>query len=302
MTDFVSTYPHHKTFPGAHSDRVAASLHDQVQIALAIADESLLRSLLLNCLPAILPAHQVGTVTAAIGVPIGKKAVDGVLTVEQIHCILADSIEAGGTAASSRRLDAARLLRCDSEMQTLGQSIPLAQAIALLQQAGFSSVQVEEILHLSSEGWHKSWWYSLDAEGNFSVPFLRQIRTLRYANGRVTLQYKDHFEQDKPPCFRSLTHQVLVEIEIELQSFRQTLEKINYARERLGIRSAILICDRLSELEVQGFVSQHISVYSSTAELPVKANCQYCATIDCPMQGHPDSPVSACRRYCIQAL
>lgn len=294
MTYFVSTYP--------HSDRVAASIHDQVQIALAIADESLLRSLLLNCLPAVLPAHQIGTVTAAIGVPMGKKAVDGVLTVEQIHCILADSIEAGGTAAASRRLDLARSLKCESELQTLGQSISLAQAIAMLQQAQFSPAQVEEILHLSSEGWHKSWWYSIDAEGNFTVPFLRQIRTLRYANGRVTLQYKDRFEQDKPPCFRSQTQQVLVEIETELQSFRQTLEKINYAKAKLNIPAAILICDRLSELEVQGFASQQISIYSSTAELPVQADCQSCATIECPLHGHTDSPVIACRQYCIQAL
>lgn len=293
MTHFVSTYP--------HPDRIAASLHDQVQIALAIADQSLLRSLLLNCLPAVLPAHQIGSVTAAIGVPIGKKAVDGVLTVEQIHCILADSIEAGGTGANSPRPDV-RSLKCESELQTIGQSISLAQAIGLLQQAGFSTAQVEEILHLCSEGWHKSWWYSIDAEGNFAVPFLRQIRTLRYANGRVTLQYKDRFEQDKPPCFRSQPRQVLVEIETEPQSFRQTLEKINYAKAKLDIPVAILICDRLSELEVQGFVSQQISIYSSSAELPVQADCQSCATIECPLHGHTDSPVIACRRYCIQAL
>lgn len=291
MTYSVSAYP--------HPNRVAASLHDQVQIALAIADESLLRSLLVNCLPAILPPHQIGTVTAAIGVPIGKKAVDGVLTVEQIQCILADSIEAGGTTV--RRSDAARSLKCESELQTIGQSISLAQAIAILQQAHFSPTQIEEILHLSSEGWYKSWWYSIDAEGNFTVPFLRQIRTLRYANGRVTLQYKDHFEQDKPLCFRSQTQQVLVEIETEPQSFRQTLEKINYAKAKLNIPAAILICDRLSELEVQGFVSQQISIYSSTAELPVQADCQSCAT-DCPLQGHTDSPVIACRQYCVQAL
>ncbi|NJL19900.1 MAG: hypothetical protein HC895_02270 [Leptolyngbyaceae cyanobacterium SM1_3_5] len=271
-----------------------------MQIALAIADQPLLRSLLLRCLPAVLPAHQLGAVTAAIGVPIGKKAADGVLTVEQIYCILADSIEAG-TAAASCRPDP-RSLKCESELQTLGQSISLAQAIVLLQQAQFSPAQAEEILHLSSEGWHKSWWYSIDADGNFTVPFLRQIRTLRYANGRVTLQYKDRFEQDKPPCFRSQPRQVLVEIETESQSFRQTLEKINYAKAKLGIQAAILICDRLSELEVQGFVSQQISIYSSTAELPVQADCQSCAAIECPLHGYVDSPVIACRQYCVQAL
>lgn len=292
MTDFVSTYP--------HPDRVAASLHDQVQIALAIADPLLLRSLLVNCLPAVLPAHQIGAVTAAIGVPIGKKAADGVLTVEQIYCILADSIDAGATVATAR--PDPRSLKCESELQTLGQSISLAQAIALLQQAEFSIAQVEEILHLSSEGWHKSWWYSIDAEGNFTVPFLRQIRTLRYANGRVTLQYKDRFEQDKPPCFRTQPQQVLVEIETESQSFRHTLEKINYAKAKLGIQAAILICDRLSELEVQGFVSQQISIYSSTAELPVQADCHSCAAIECPLHGHTDSPVIACRQYCVQAM
>jgi hypothetical protein len=293
MTDSVSSYPHHH--------RVAASLHDQVQIALAIADPSLLRSLLLDCLPAILPPHQLGMVTAAIGVPIGKKAVDGILTVEQIHCILADSIEAG-SLSSQRRPDAGRLLRCESETQTLGQALSLAQAIAALEQAGFSLQQVEEILHLPSEGWHKSWWYMLDAEGNFTVPFLRQMRILRYANGRLTLQYKDYFEQDKPPCFRSQTQQVLVEIETELPSFRQTLEKINYARERLGIRSSILICDRLSELEIQGFVSQGISIYSSIAVLPIEANCHFCATLECPLHGQANSPVVSCRQYCVQAF
>lgn len=287
--------------------QAAASVHDQVQIALAIADTTLLKSLLVDSTPPIAPSHQIGSVTSAIGVPLaGKKAVDGVLTFEAIHCVLSNApvererhSHSEGHNRSQR--ERARLTQCESETHILGRTVPLAQALSLLSQSGFSPRQIEEILHLPYEAWHKSWWYALDTEGNFTVPFLRLIRTLRYTDGTFTIQYKDYYGQEKPTCFGIREQKVLIEIKAEVQSFGKTLEKINYAREQLGVSQAILICDRLSDLEARGFISQGISLYTAAElNLPAQANCAICVS-DCPMMGRESSPVLLCQQFCIQA-
>jgi hypothetical protein len=283
------------------------SLHDRVQIALAIADEMALKSLLAECTPPITLPHRIGSINSTIGIPIeSRKAIDGVIRYEEINCVLVDSPDDlhQGVSEYTHRNGNQRgyldLTRCEAEMRTLGQSITLSQSIAMLARSGFSPRQVDEILNLPHDAWHKTWWYTLDEDGGFTVPFLRMMRTFRYADGTFTLQYKDFFSQEKPVCFKSQEQQVLVEIGADSHSFRKTLEKINYARQQFGISKAVLICDRLSDLEAQGFISQQISIYAAAeVHLPVHANCSFCATKDCPMNGRTDSPVLTCQRFCL---
>jgi bacterioferritin-associated ferredoxin len=285
--------------------RNKTSTHDQVQIALAIAEEHVLKSLLVNCTPAIAKYPQIGSISSTIGVPMtAKKTIDGIIQFESIQCVLADTpVETApqwaepGLSPTARRRDQA-LMRCESELHTLGQTIPMAQAIALLAHSGFSPRQVEDILNLPYEAWHKTWWCTLDSEGNFTIPFLRFIRTLRYPDGSFTLQYKDYFSQEKPTCFSSRPEKVLVEIKPELGCFSKTLEKINYSREHCQTKNAILICNSLTDLETQGFISQGISLYSATELiLPIQANCAACGSSHCPMRGRGDSPVVMCRQF-----
>jgi hypothetical protein len=295
------------TYP-IHEPSDALPFHDRVQIALAIADPTLLKSLLTDCLPPIASPHQIGSISSKIGIPVeSRKAVDGLIHYEAIRCVLADStheLEQSVAEYTSRNGDHRGYLdltQCEAEMLALGTSLTLSQAIALLAQAGFLSQQIEAILHLPQDAWYKSWWFSLDEQGGFTVPFFRLIRTRRYANGTYTIQYKDYFAQDKPPCFQSQQEHVLVEIVTEPHSFRKTLEKINYARQQFGVEKALLICDRLPEMEVQGFISQGISIYAAQElQLPVQADCVHCATADCPMQRRSDSPVLRCQRFCLE--
>jgi len=71
----------------------------------------------------------------------------------------------------------------------------------------------------------------------------------------------------------------------------------------MGVERALLIGDRFSELEAQGFISQGISLYAAQEiVLPVEANCEWCATTGCPMQGRTDSPVLTCQAFCLEAV
>ncbi|NJL40267.1 MAG: hypothetical protein HC879_20225 [Leptolyngbyaceae cyanobacterium SL_5_9] len=285
----------------------SAATRDQIQIALAIADDSILKSLLVNCTPAIARPSLIGTVSSSIGVAIAPQtAVDGIIQYESIHCALAPpQFETEHhlfpyTNQTIKQKEYQKLTRCEAETRDLGQNVSLDQALSLLTQVGFSPRQVDEILSLSYEACHKSWWYLLDSDGNPTVPFLRLIRTLRYPNGSYTIQYKDYFSQEKPCCFQKQTQQVLVKIKTGLQSFSETLERINYCRNQLDIKEVILICDTVSDLEARGFISQGISLYAATdLFLPAQANCANCVTRDCPMNGTENSPVLTCRRFCL---
>ena len=284
-------------------------LHDRVQIALAIADRPALRSLLTDCVPPIAAPHRIGDVTAKIGIPLeSRKAIDGMIQYESIHCILADSpIELEQSVSEYARRHHERsaqldLTRCEAETRTLGQANGLSQAIALLAQSGLSHSQIDEILNLPQDAWHKSWWFTLDDLGNLTVPFLRLMRSRRFANGTYTLHYKDFFAEEKPTCFKSQPEQVLIEISPAPNGFRKTLEKINYARQQLQTTKALLICDRLPELEIRGYISQGISLYTAAEiTLPIRSNCADCVT-PCPMQGRLNSPVIACQQFCLGAV
>ncbi|MGG6297341.1 hypothetical protein ACQ4M4_23350 [Leptolyngbya sp. AN02str] len=286
------------------------SIRDRVQIALATAEEDILKSLLLNCTPPLTQPHRLGSVSAKVGVPMeSHRTADGVISFEAVNCVLArspDEIEEYVAATAEphlRQREYLMLTRYESETYTLGQNVSLAQAIALLAQSGFSPQQIDDITHLPTEAWHRSWWYVVDALGNFSVPFLRTMRTLHYPDGTLTLQYKDFYSQDKPPCFARHEQRVLVEVRSEQRSFRKTLERINLFREHLGTTHAILICDELSDLETRGFMSQGISIYS-TKEITVhtRANCAHCANSGCALNGNTDTGVLMCDRFCLNEL
>lgn len=285
------------------SDQVkAGDFRDQVQLALAIADTNMLKSLLLNCIPPIIEhQHIIKAISSEISVPTShQQAADGVLHVEAIRCVLADptpSIEpksaSGGWTRENR--DLAKLTRHESEMHTLGQNLPLAPTVSLLSESGFSLKQIEDILRLPHDAWYKSWWYAADGNGDFTIPFLRHIRTLRYPDGTLTIQYKDFFEQDKPACFNSLSEKVLVAIRVDGQGFGETLRQINYQRESLNVQNTVLVCNTISELEARGCINQGISVYPAIElVLPTQSNCAHCGRKECGMNGRQDSPVAMC--------
>lgn len=286
------------------------SLHDRVQIALAIADETLLKSLLVDCLPPIAQRHRIGHISATLSVPIGSigstQSADGMIQYESIHCVLIDTSNNPEQCVSNyinrngNHRGYLDLTQYEAETRTIGQSLTLVQALALLTHSGFSSKQIQAILHLPQEAWYKSWWYTTDAEGGFTVPFLRLIRTRRYGDGTYTLQYKDFFAQTKPICFTSNEQAVVIAVRTESSSFRETLEHINYAKQHLDVTKALLICDRITELEAKGFISQGISIYASGGlELSPQANCAICVNQDCPMHGNGNSPVLTCQRFCL---
>jgi hypothetical protein len=293
----------------------ASSVHDQVQIALAIADETLLRSLLVDSMPAIVPPHQIGTITSEIGVSVEAQAVaDGILQFDWISCVLAnpqrqvEHTDAADTASKSRypgnwdyTKDYAKFTQCESEMRMLGHNISWAQALAILTHAGFSHREAHDILYLPCAGWYKSWWYALDEYGEFTIPFYRLIRTRRFADGTFTLQYKDYFAQDKPSCFSSIKQKVLVHIATDQSSFSQTLHQVNYLRKQLSIERAILIGDQISEFEARGFISQGISIYTAHDLIwSTQSDCTLCANRNCPMNGLTDSPVTTCKRFVLE--
>lgn len=283
------------------------SLHDRVQIALAIADETLLKSLLIDCLPPIAQHHRIGHISATLSVPIGStRSADGMIQYESIHCVLIDTSNNVEQCVSNyinrngNHRGYLDLTQYEAETRTIGQSLTLVQALALLTHSGFSSRQIQAILHLPQDAWFKSWWYTTDAEGGLTVPFLRLIRTRRYGDGTYTFQYKDFFAQTKPICFTSNEQSVLIAIRTDSISFRETLEHVNCARQHLGVTQALLICDRITELEAKGFMSQGISIYvSGGLELSTQANCTICANQDCPMHGNNNSPVLTCQRFCL---
>ena len=291
--------------------RSAAELQDQVALALAIADEGVLKSLLVHCLVAIAPAHCVGTVTATVGVVLpSHDMVDGILNFEFIQCVLAEApppstphpvAERHSYSFSASEPTLQQFTRRQSHLHTLGRNISLVQATTLLEHAGFEVDQIERVLHLPQEAWYKSWWYTLTETGEVGIPFQRFIRTRHYADGTYTLQYRDFFAEESPPCFKSKPDQALVMIHEPTQGFRHTLGVIHEAQQQLGITKVILICDALSGLEAEGFIRQDIHLYSAADLLiPVQANCAQCVTRNCPMCGRPDSPVRTCDRFCLE--
>jgi bacterioferritin-associated ferredoxin len=284
----------------------AVSVRDQIQIALAIADLNLLKALLTQCIPAMIQPERIGMIASEVGVPLGDRvAADGILHFEAIHCLLANvqpQLDPNHHGGATDPKETARLTQHESDLQTIAQHLPLAPAIALLAKVGFPPPHIQEILRLPHYAWHKSWWVALDANEQFTVPFLRCIRTLHYLDGTLTLQYKDFFEGEKPKCFASLPQKVLVVIRDQSQGFGETLQQLNQQRSALGSKQAILICDTISDLEAQAFIHQGVSLYPALdLVLPMQANCLDCGRHECLMNGNADSLVASCHGFLVDS-
>ncbi|MBE9136779.1 hypothetical protein IQ254_06100 [Nodosilinea sp. LEGE 07088] len=283
--------------PIAHSPIVA-----DPQLALAVADEPFLRSLLTESLPAIAHPHEIGTVAVQVAVPLPYPAqgrMDAVLTFEHINCVLAGSYpEAPPTPDLSNHRQYEAITPCHSDLATLAHNVPITEAEALLARSGFTLEEVQYILNLPNQGWHKSWWYSLTPEGFLTVPFQRHIRSRCYTDGTVTLQFKDHYAQQRPEAFRSQPQKLPVVVHSPQVSFCDNLAHINLSRQTVGSPQAILIADDLSELEIEGYIRQNVSLYRQRSlELVTSASCPTCAQAKCPLQGVDSSPVLACRSF-----
>ncbi|MBM0741996.1 hypothetical protein JOY44_10220 [Phormidium sp. CLA17] len=284
----------------------AISVRDQIQMALAIADLNLLHNLLTQCIPAIIQPERLGTIASEVGVPMGDRiTADGILHFEAIHCVLAQvqpQLDHSNNSWTNDSKEVARLTQHESDLQTIAQHLPLAPTISLLANVGFPPPHIQEILRLPHYAWHKSWWYALDLEERFAVPFLRYIRTLHYPDGTLTLQYKDFFESEQPPCFATIAQKALVAIRDESQGFGETLQQLNQQRSALGSKQAILICNTISDLEAQAFIHQGVSLYSALdLVLPMQANCLDCARRECLMKGNADSFVASCYGFLVDS-
>ncbi|MBE9108100.1 hypothetical protein IQ273_01495 [Nodosilinea sp. LEGE 07298] len=277
--------------------RPAAADH---QLALAVADDAFLRSLLTDSLPAIARPHEIGSVTVEVGVPLPTQGrMDAVLTFEHINCVLAGSYpEAPPPPNLSNHRQYEAITPCHSDLSTLAHNVPLTEAEALLARSGFTDSDIQHILNLPNQGWHKSWWYSLTAEGFLTVPFQRSIRSRCYTDGTVTLQFKDHYAQQRPEGFHSQPQKLPVIVHSAQVSFCDNLAHINLSRQALATPQAILIADDLSELEVEGYIRQNVSLYRQRSlEHLLNANCRSCGQAKCPLQGVDSSPVLACRSF-----
>ena len=77
---------HSMSYPG-HEGRKTTPIHDEIQIALAVADEIKLKSLVTNCYPPILPWNCITHISSRVGVPVQyKQAADGVISLEGTIC------------------------------------------------------------------------------------------------------------------------------------------------------------------------------------------------------------------------
>ena len=283
----------------AQRPQVSSPAPPDPQLALAVADDAFLRSLLSESLPAIAHPHEIGTATVAVGVPLPSQGrIDAVLTFEHINCVLAGSYPDAPLPALSNHREYQVITPCHSDLTTLAHNVSLTEAEALLARSGFESGEIQQILTLPSQGWHKSWWYSLTTDGFLTVPFQRHIRSRCYADGTVTLQFKDHYAQQRPEGFRSQSQQIPVAVHSPQVSFCDNLAHINLSRQALGTPQAILIANDLSELEVEGYIRQNVSLYRQRSlDHLLNANCRSCAQAKCPLQGVDSSPVLACRSF-----
>jgi len=273
--------------------------YQEAQLALAVADEGFLRSLLTDSLPALVHPHEVGTVTVDVGVPMDQGRIDAVLKFEHISCVLAGSYAAAPPPPPVHtHTQYQAITTCHSDLTTLAQNVPISTAVEILARAGFAHDQIHHILHLPSQAWHKSWWYTLDLDGFLTVPFQRSIRTRCFADGTVTLQFKDYYAYERPEGFRSEPRQLPVIIHMPHQSFCDNLAQINRTRQTLGTGQALLIADDLTELEIEGYIRQNVSLFRQQGmESALQANCHICQQPTCPMRGSDASPVLACRAF-----
>ena len=140
------------SFPHVISDRPKLRLRDRIQIALAVADDTLLRSMLVNCQPAIAPARTIGKISSAICLAAPQQqTVDGLVEYSEIQCLLGqvqdsrspEAIDYGWNAS-----DYARYTQYQSETTDLVDGITVSEASDLLESAGYSPHQLQQILQM----------------------------------------------------------------------------------------------------------------------------------------------------------
>jgi hypothetical protein len=215
-----------------------------------------------NCLPAIARPHQIDQIRVVIGTPPNIRSLehlDAVLEYEQVWCL-----PAAGAAVEEgfSERDYAALTRCQSELKTLAWRVNLSEAIALLQHGGLQADQIQRILQLPWEGWHRSWWDVLEPQGTLGLPFQRWFRTRCYSDGTYTLQYQDHYAQDAPPCFHGIWQAVPMLINQGGASFGEVLTSLRQARHALKAAHGVLLTQELSEVEAEAYIRQGVSLYT----------------------------------------
>ena len=271
---------------------------NQVQLDLALANEDMLKSLLVDCSPAIARPHQIDQIRIAIGPPAsteGLEHIDAVIEYEQVWCMPSTGAPSGEDFSVR---DLQSLTRCQSDLKTLAWRVNLSEAIALLQHGGFDEDQIQRILQLPYEGWHRSWWDTLEPSGHLGLPFQRWFRTRCYSDGTYTLQYTDHYAQDAPRCFRGVWQQVPLMISHHSGQFGEILTGLRKAKHALKTDRCLLLTDQLTELETEGYIRQGVSLYPlhQSAE-PEQSLCQRCDRIQCPMSDRADTPILNCKAY-----
>lgn len=284
------------------TENTPALLQEQIQLALALADEHSLRSLLSDSIPAIARPHEISQIRSEVSIPIPgtDRVLDGLLRFERVRCVLAGTwptVPAVPRLQSHHDFD--QISSCQSELITLAQNIALSDAIALLSHAGFSADQISQVLHLPSEAWHKSWWFMADGEGFLTIPFQRLMRVRHFGDGTLTLQYKDYYAQERPAEFKGQSVQIPVVVRQSREGFCAVLERANVARQAFSTQQVVLIAETVSELEAEGFIRQNISLFTAknALQLPVTADCKHCQQQTCPLRGQVHSPVTLCRAF-----
>lgn len=267
---------HSMSYPG-HEGRKTTPIHDQLQIALAVADEAKLKSLVANCYPPILPWNCITRISSRVGVPVQyKQAADGVISFEGTVCEqkeLSDS-EVANMAGQyikdfQRNRDDYCLLRgfftktrviyepCEPSLEGV---------CGYLKELECSSIAISNTLQMSVE-----WLDSNSTEPVYEINCSVKTdagkesvkRLIKICDGpdSFVILCQDFVSPQCPVIFRNTHSRILVEIKTEIQSFGEVVEQINRYREKLGIQKAILICDTVSDLEAKGFISQEISIY-----------------------------------------
>jgi hypothetical protein len=276
---------------------------DRLQMALALADARHLRSLLTDCTPPIVTAQPIGNVKVQLAVPLTSGGwADAVLHFDRIHCTLLETQACAETGScllrpSQTSAELARMTRYESDLEVFGDHLNQAAAIALLAEVGFQTSAIHQILNLPRDAWHKSWWGQMDIDGS-QTPFLRCIRTLRYADGSYSLQYKDFFEHIKPPCFVAISEQVLLLCPHPDLGVGQLLGQARQQSQSLGLSATVLVTRPLPPLEAEGLIHQGVSLYPlGNLRWARRAQCSECDRSVCPMQGRADSPVALCYQF-----
>ncbi len=227
------------SYPG-HEKRKTTPIHDQIQIALALADQNSLIDLLLNSQPPAVCFDDRETCQ--------KKALKSVSHFELYKRIPHEWIAV--------------------KMDT--------------QEPVWKSIVCEVEVPIKKKT------YAVDGIISYEYNQTTLVDLVHKSSGETLIGEDPNEKKDR----------VLVEIKTEIQSWADTLRQIKRYQTELEISKAILVCDTLTELEAQGFMSQGVSIYPATyLTLPIYADCSICVNGSCPMSGTSNSPVTMCRGF-----